>query len=58
MSKEESWNKLYKLMDEENFYISDFLACICANLLKYKDREVKTEIAVQGQIFEISFKKK
>ena len=54
------WEKLYNFMDENDFSASDFMACVCANLMSYanfgKQEIYKTEIMIQGVRFKIEIK--
>jgi hypothetical protein len=44
-------------MDENEFSCQDFLAVICASLLKYEENEFETELMLQGVKFKISIEK-
>lgn len=51
------WDKLYDFMDENDFSASDFMACVCANLLpllRLKWQVFKTELMIQGVKFKIT----
>ncbi len=53
------WDKLYTFMDENDFRIVDFLACVCASLLRNIDNKYspfKTKLMVGGTIFNITIK--
>ena len=52
------WDKLYDFMDKENFSRADFLACVCASLLREPDKEFETRLMIQGVEFEINIRKK
>ena len=52
------WDKLYDFMDKENFTRLDFLACICASLLREPDNEFDTRLMIQGVEFNINIRKK
>lgn len=52
-----SWENLYNFMDENEFSCQDFLAVICASLLKYEENEFETELMLQGVKFKISITK-
>jgi hypothetical protein len=52
-----SWENLYNFMDENEFSCLDFLAVICASLLKYKVNKFNTELMLQGVKFKISITK-
>lgn len=54
---ETSWNNLYNFMDENEFSCQDFLAVICASLLKYQEKEFNTELMLQGVKFKINIVK-
>ncbi len=50
------WEKLYNFMDENDFSASDFMACVCANLLpllRLKWQNFETELMIQGVRFKI-----
>lgn len=51
---DEAWENLYNFMDENEFSCQDFLAVICASLLKYKENNFDTEIMLQGVKFKIN----
>ena len=51
------WDKLYNFMDENDFSASDFMACVCANLLsllRLKWQVFKTELMIEGVKFKIT----
>lgn len=53
------WDKLYKFMDENNFRSADFLACVCANLGRFIDKDYSpfsTTLGVGGVKFHITIK--
>lgn len=54
------WDKLYNFMDENDFSVADFLACVCANMLSYCNFKInetyKTELMIQGVKFKIGIK--
>jgi len=54
----ETWEKLFKFMDKNAFYIDDFLACVCANLVREKRSMFKTKLMVAGAEFTIRIDKK
>ena len=51
-------NKLYDFMDKESFTRLDFLACVCASLLRDPDNEFETELGIVGIKFGINIRKK
>lgn len=55
---EEKFDKLLKLVNEEDFYISDFLAMVCCCLSDSPRDEYKTSFSIGGKFFEIEIKKK
>ena len=55
---EEKFDRLLKLMDEEDFYISDFLAMVCCCLSNFPTDEYKTSFSIGGKFFEVEIKKK
>ena len=55
---EEKFDKLLKLMGEEDFYVSDFLAMVCCCLSDSPRDEYKTSFSIAGKFFEIEIKKK
>lgn len=56
-AKEENWEKLSKFMDDNDFSNADFLACICANLLRQEGKRFVTTIILQGVQFKIDINK-
>ena len=52
------WDKLYDFMDKESFTRLDFLACVCASLLREPENEFETELGIGGIKFEIKIRKK
>lgn len=52
------WDKLYDFMDKESFTRLDFLACVCASLLREPDNEFDTRLMIQGVEFEINIRRK
>lgn len=54
----ETWEKLFKFMEVNAFYIDDFLACVCANLVREKRSIFKTKLMVAGAEFTIRIDKK
>lgn len=52
------WDKLYDFMDKESFTRLDFLACVCASLLREPDSEFETSLMIQGVEFAINIRKK
>ena len=55
---EGDWDKLYDFMDKENFSRADFLACVCASLLREPENEFVTELMIGGIKFKIDINKK
>ena len=51
---DDAWQNLYNFMDKNEFSCQDFLAVICACLLKYKENNFNTEIMLQGVKFKIN----
>ena len=54
---ETAWDKLCNFMDENEFSCQDFLAVICASLLKYNESNFDTELMLQGVKFKINIHK-
>ena len=52
------WDKLYDFMDKESFSRADFLACVCASLLREPENEFETELGIGGIKFGINIRKK
>ena len=52
------FDKLLKLLDEEEFYVNDFLALTCAQLCDLKNDTYTTGLKVGGKFFEISIKRR
>ena len=52
------FDKLLKLLDEEDFYINDFLALTCARLCEFKNDTYTTGLKVGGKFFEINIKRR
>ena len=57
VARNESWYKLFELIEENNFSIQDFLVPVCANLLRYTDTNYTTTLSVGGQNFLIQIDK-
>ena len=58
MENEEKFEKLLKLLDEEEYYVNDFLACICCVLCNIQQDRYITGIKVGGNFFDISITKR
>ena len=54
----EDWDKLLSFIDGNDFTVQDFLACVCANLLRYTSTLYQTRISVGGTRFDITINKK
>lgn len=52
------FDKLLKLIDEEDFYVNDFLAFICAQLCEVKNDTYTTGLKVGGKFFEVNIKRR
>ena len=52
------FDKLLKLLDEEEFYVNDFLALTCAQLCEFKNDTYTTGLKVGGKFFEINIKRR
>lgn len=48
---DERWEKLYTFMSENEFSMQDFIACICANFLRYPQTYYETTIRVGNKDF-------
>lgn len=55
--KDARWGKLFDFMDENEFTVQDFLACVCANLLGYTTPTYFTKLGVGRQTFSIAITK-
>lgn len=53
-----AWEELFNLLDSKEFTTLDMLACVCANLCHYEDKEFKTELMCGGQEFKVTIEKK
>lgn len=56
--EKEKFDKLLTLMKEEDFYLKDFLFCICANLVNNPKDEFRAGLEISGNFFDITIKKK
>lgn len=54
----EQWDTLLSFIDNNDFTVQDFLACVCANLLRYTSTLYQTRISVGGTRFDITINKK
>ena len=54
----ENFDKLADFMDENDFSCADFLACVCAHIAGYPQREFETELMVAGCVFKIKIEKR
>lgn len=52
------FDDLAEFMDDHEFTVSDFLACVCANLSKYQEKNFETELLVAGYKFKIRIDRK
>jgi hypothetical protein len=55
---EKQWDKLYNFMDENDFSCQDFMSCVCATLLKYKEDKFNTTIMLGDVKFDIEINKR
>lgn len=53
----EEWDTLLSFIDKNDFTVQDFLACVCANLLRYTSTHYKTRIVVGNSLFDITITK-
>jgi hypothetical protein len=51
------WNKLFDFMDENDFSMQDFLACVCANFLRYPQMYYETQLCVAKYFFNVRITK-
>lgn len=51
------WGKLFDFMDENEFTMEDFLACVCANFARYGDRTYLSKVWVGKQLYKIQIEK-
>ena len=54
----EQWDTLLSFIEQNDFSVQDFLACVCANLLRYTSTLYQTRISVGGTRFDITIQKK
>lgn len=52
------FDDLAEFMDDHEFTVSDFLACVYANLSKYQEKNFETELLVAGYKFKIRIDRK
>ena len=52
-----NWNKLFEFMRENDFTMQDFLACVCANFVRYPQGYYETQISVADHIFNVKITK-
>lgn len=53
----EKFDKLLELIQNEEFYVSDFLFCVCANLASKKEDCFNTSLRVGDKFFDITIRK-
>ena len=51
-------NKLLELMKDEDYYVGDFILCVCANLLNKKEDVFNTSLKIGDKIFEIQINRR
>lgn len=51
-------NKLLELMKDEDYYVGDFILCVCANLLNKKEDVFNTSLKIGNKIFEIQINRR
>ena len=54
----EQWDTLLSFIENNDFSVQDFLACVCANLLRYTSTLYQTRISVGRTRFDITINKK
>lgn len=54
----EKFDKLLDLMEEEDFYVSDFLLCVCANLSNKPQDTFNTSFRLGDKFFEIQINRR
>lgn len=54
---EKQWDKLLSFIERNDFTVQDFLACVCANLLRYTSTHYITKLSVGGTQFDITIRK-
>lgn len=54
----EQWDTLLSFIEQNDFSVQDFLACVCANLLRYTSTYYQTKLSVGGTQFDITIQKK
>lgn len=53
----EEWDTLFSFIKSNDFTVQDFLACVCANLLRYTSSYYVTRLSVGGTQFDITIRK-
>lgn len=51
------WSKLFDFMRENDFTMEDFLACVCANFGRYRDRAYEAKLSVGLHLYKINIEK-
>lgn len=54
----EKFKKLLDLLDEEDYYINDFLACVCCVLCNLPQDRYATGLKVGNEFFDITITKR
>ena len=51
-------NKLLELMQDEDYYVGDFILCVCANLMNKKENSFSTSLKIGDKIFEVQINRR
>lgn len=51
-------NKLLDLMRDDDYYVGDFMLCVCANLMNRKEDSYSTSLRIGDKIFEININRR
>ena len=54
---DERWGKLFEFMQANDFNMQDFLACVCANFIRYPQTYYYTVITIGGYDFSVAIQK-
>ena len=55
---QERMNKLLDLMRDDDYYVGDFMLCVCANLMNRKEDSYSTSLRIGDKIFEININRR
>ena len=54
----DKFERLLNLMEEEDFYVSDFLLCVCANLSNKPQNTFNTSFKLGDKFYEIQINRR